>query len=1200
MANQSEKVTLFDALSNVDILDDLDLPDEQHCIQGDTKSIVYHINFDTNFEDRNAFVCGVAKYIEEATIQAQLNRMLEEGEKHAIMLYTWRCCSRAIPQPKSNEQPNRVEIYEKTVEVLAPEVDKLLAFLYFQETAINRFCSEVQRLCHMPNATSGNSTVNGSSDSTGKKKIDHFVSEAYLLTLGKFINMFAILDELKNIKSSVKNDYATYRRAAQFLKVLSDSNSLKESQNLSMFLATQNQIRNNLKDKLEAIVGYADLLADIITLATSMYENKMYMLPAEKHMLVKVIGFSLFLMDGQNSNVNINKMDAKKRISLNRIDRIFKSLEMVPLFGDMQIAPFQTYIRKSRHFDQTKWPLSSNLTTNSNQSDILQYLSQMREDYVGYISELSRHSNEVTTTTKEAPRNDAENKHFLNLALKGLQLLADWTTKVTELYSWKLMHPTDHHANKECPVDAEEYERAIRYNFNDEEKSALIEIIAMVKGLQVLMNRMETVFTDAIRRSVYAELQDFVQKTLREPLRKAIKNKKDMIRTLITSVRDTCADVPKGYEDTLTKNSSKSGASASAASDADLTVPRRSVGPSSTQLYMVRTMLESIISDKAASGKRTLRKDIDGPYLLAIDQFHKTSFYWTYLINFSQTLKECCDLSQLWYREFYLEMTMGNRIQFPIEMSLPWILTDHILKTKDSSMMECVLYPLDLYNDSANYALTKFRKQFLYDEVEAEVNLGFDQFLYKLSEQIFAYYKHNAASILLDKRFRSETQNHNIKFSWPATNRYETLLRQRHLQLLGRTIDLNHLITQRLNVAMLKSIELAISRFECTDLTGIIELESLLQINKYTHKLLSNQVLLDDFDAMLRQANHNVSAPYGRITLHVFWELNYDFLPTYCYNSSTNRFVKIPQHAPNLTPHLNNGIKRENLCANNSQQPASYLYGTKALNLAYQSIFAQYSAFIGPQHFKSICRLLGYQGIAVVIEELLKIIKTLIQGTIGQYVKTLMQVMPKICKLPLYDYGSTGVLEFYQAQLRDIIQYPELKTEMFQSFREVGNAIIFCLLIEQSLSQEEIADLLQAAPFQNVLPRPFCKEGEKPESKVKRLENKYASLQVVVNIERLGSEKQASIAREVDLLTKERLCCALSLFEVILNRIKQFMLENEEQTQIWIGAAAPPNGVIYVDECIEFHRLWSALQFVYCIPVGEGKSMSWFIAQHFY
>lgn len=56
----------------------------------------------------------------------------------------------------------------------------------------------------------------------------------------------------------------------------------------------------------------------------------------------------------------------------------------------------------------------------------------------------------------------------------------------------------------------------------------------------------------------------------------------------------------------------------------------------------------------------------------------------------------------------------------------------------------CVLYPLDLYNDSAYYALTQFRKQFLYDEIEAEVNLCFDQFVFKLSEQVFAYYKHLA------------------------------------------------------------------------------------------------------------------------------------------------------------------------------------------------------------------------------------------------------------------------------------------------------------------------------------------------------------------------------------------------------------------------------------------------------------------------
>ena len=77
------------------------------------------------------------------------------------------------------------------------------------------------------------------------------------------------------------------------------------------------------------------------------------------------------------------------------------------------------------------------------------------------------------------------------------------------------------------------YFQATRYNYTSQEQFALIEIIAMIKGLQVLMARMETVFTDAIRRNVYQELQDFVQLSLREPLRKSIKNKKDLVRRYV-------------------------------------------------------------------------------------------------------------------------------------------------------------------------------------------------------------------------------------------------------------------------------------------------------------------------------------------------------------------------------------------------------------------------------------------------------------------------------------------------------------------------------------------------------------------------------------------------------------------------------------------------------------------------------------------
>ena len=67
-----EKVTLTNALENVDVLDDLPLPDQQPCIEALSLSVHYRADFDTNFEDKNAFVTSVAKYKEQATVQADL------------------------------------------------------------------------------------------------------------------------------------------------------------------------------------------------------------------------------------------------------------------------------------------------------------------------------------------------------------------------------------------------------------------------------------------------------------------------------------------------------------------------------------------------------------------------------------------------------------------------------------------------------------------------------------------------------------------------------------------------------------------------------------------------------------------------------------------------------------------------------------------------------------------------------------------------------------------------------------------------------------------------------------------------------------------------------------------------------------------------------------------------------------------------
>lgn len=340
------------------------------------------------------------------------------------------------------------------------------------------------------------------------------------------------------------------------------------------------------------------------------------------------------------------------------IDYIFKKqCKVVPLYGDMQISPFN-YVMRTKNYDSSKWP-ACNSNSESIQGKILDQVDRIRLEHNCYISELAKYSNEIAIS-KETKRTDEEYKSLYNLALNGLQLLSKWTNTVLELYNWKLLHLTDHKSNPACPKDAEDYEKATKYNYSPQEKVALIEVISMIKGLQALMYRLENAFTEAINYTTYLELQNFVQHDLREMIRKFAKSRKaDLPKTILLSVRDTCVDWYKGKEpeDDPAMRGKKD-----PEQGFKIDRPPRFIGPSSTQLYMVRTMLESLICDKS-KGKKTIKKDIDTKHLEIIEQFHSKSFFWCYLLNFTDTLQKCSDLSQMWYREFYLEMTMGKKIQ---------------------------------------------------------------------------------------------------------------------------------------------------------------------------------------------------------------------------------------------------------------------------------------------------------------------------------------------------------------------------------------------------------------------------------------------------------------------------------------------------------------------------------------------------------
>ena len=70
------------------------------------------------------------------------------------------------------------------------------------------------------------------------------------------------------------------------------------------------------------------------------------------------------------------------------------AIQMVTVF---QIAPFN-YVKKMKHYDPNKWPLSAAATANptaataltSPQANLMVHIPKMREDHLQFSSELAR------------------------------------------------------------------------------------------------------------------------------------------------------------------------------------------------------------------------------------------------------------------------------------------------------------------------------------------------------------------------------------------------------------------------------------------------------------------------------------------------------------------------------------------------------------------------------------------------------------------------------------------------------------------------------------------------------------------------------------------------------------------------------------------------------------------------------------------
>jgi len=96
-------------------------------------------------------------------------------------------------------------LYEKSFEVLEPEIQKLKKFMYFQRDTVKFFCDQVRKwaaFLALPESKC--------KDLKDKDKI--IWSETMIWYMIRLLDLLSLLDALKNMKACLNNDFSFYKR----------------------------------------------------------------------------------------------------------------------------------------------------------------------------------------------------------------------------------------------------------------------------------------------------------------------------------------------------------------------------------------------------------------------------------------------------------------------------------------------------------------------------------------------------------------------------------------------------------------------------------------------------------------------------------------------------------------------------------------------------------------------------------------------------------------------------------------------------------------------------------------------------------------------------------------------------------------------------------------------------------------------------
>lgn len=1007
------------------------------------------------------------------------------------------------------------------------------------------------------------------------------------------------LDSMKDMRDSMKDDFLRYKRAISTHSTGTLPAVLAEMMSVQLFLCDQDTLKAKncvlltIRDRIKQIGGYDRVLNAMLDMVICDHEDNRFVSADERFRLIRVVPHLMVLIDGDP--LEPKSQNVFKRHNASVIQKLFKRYPILPLHADMSIT-LLTVLERAPHFHRSSmgstWGSDASLNSTVNKYgdlesypdyDLKIHWSLIREEFSTYAVHLTAFVNQYERCNHDALKKNLNSvspqgcavlksaESASKLALRGLCLLSKWKAHVLLSMAWKYNHPACARETLTALVGAthstdlgrthgHEYEQAVKNNFHDEELSVLVDTVSLIKSLASLLSTAHHQLAPLIRAHQHHRIQQVSRGDLVPLLHRVDKRKKSSLLApllqIVNLVSDYGHDTEKEADEEYKMYSRKQG---------QVITPHtiRAVAAGSSRLYMLRSKLHGIYDERSVYRQKVGmlgKPDLEKEDITLLETFYDQSFFYPYLLDFANTVREVSSMADLWYREFYLEAS--KCVQFSIGISLPWILiqralSPHLVSSAIGNasvpMIENITFMLDIYNDVAYDALHLTRIQHLYDEVEAEASLVLSHTLSAMSDSMYAYYKDRSAANMLGDFCKRKLEGiaGNRVFT-QCMQRYDTAMSNKNVMLLGRSINFSAPFIQVVVKRVRRDIDNAIRMFESSDISGIVELASLLDIIRGTYSAIAELFDIQDYTLIFRDVNDSFGARGGRIMKHMLTSINLDIISNFSYNLHTNRLVRT------FDPRITNSFGQDKpryFGPPVKSKAASDTYG-QLCHDAYKALGGSTEGFFGRVHIETIIALSGCQkkmpGIFIIAEQCLKILTEKMIDTherIGILRKNMSPYKP-----PSATQNVASCVSYFEADLQPILKIANLKENLFQAFSEVGNMVLLLKDISLALivSLPLVAATCQgASPLGHLLANPM-----------------YPIL----------THAAATIGLKADT----------TLFHLVLQHIDMTMRERK-LFKHWTHS--PGNAKKSSDLLInEFYVIWSTLSFMFCLTPPSSSS----------